>query len=42
MTIPFYHQEMAVDTFWMGLLPDGELYKELTKFNYTSMEDALA
>ena len=42
VTIPFSHQETAVDAFQKGLLPDGELYKELTKFNCTSMEDALA
>ncbi|KAL5542307.1 hypothetical protein UlMin_010017 [Ulmus minor] len=41
VTIPFYHQEIAIDAFRNGLLPDGELYKELTKFNCTSMEDAL-
>ncbi|KAL5581265.1 hypothetical protein UlMin_013707 [Ulmus minor] len=40
--IPFYYQETAVDAFRKGLLPDGELYKELTKFNCTSMEDVLA
>ncbi|XP_031280644.1 uncharacterized protein LOC116139112 [Pistacia vera] len=27
---------------WKGLLPDGELYKELTKLGYTIMGDALA
>ena len=42
VTIPFCHQETAVDAFRKGLLPNGELYKELTKFKCTSLEDALA
>ncbi|KAL5550200.1 hypothetical protein UlMin_000376 [Ulmus minor] len=40
--IPFCYQETAIDAFQKGLLPDGELYKDLTKFNCTSMEDFLA
>ncbi|XP_031285178.1 uncharacterized protein LOC116143868 [Pistacia vera] len=31
-----------MDAFKKGLLPDGELYKELTKLGYTTIEDALA
>ena len=42
MTVPFCHQETVVDAFRKGLLRDGELYNELTKFNCTFMEDALA
>ena len=42
VTISFCHQETVVDAFRKGLLPYGELYKELTKFNCTSMEDVLA
>ena len=42
VSIPYCNQEKAVDTFWKGLLPDKELYKELTKFNCTTMEDVLA
>ena len=42
VTIPFCHQETTIDAFQKGLLPDGELYKELTKFNCTSIDDALA
>ena len=42
VTIPFCHQETTVDAFRKGLIPDGELYKELTKFNCNSMEDAFA
>ena len=33
---------MAADAFRKGLLLDGELYKDLTKFNCSPMEDALA
>ncbi len=42
VSIPFCNQETAVDVFRKGLLPDEELYKDLTKFNYSTMEDALA
>ncbi|KAL5573698.1 hypothetical protein UlMin_023295 [Ulmus minor] len=42
VSIPFYNQETAADAFLKGLLPDGELYKDLTKFNCSTMEDALA
>ncbi|XP_031260630.1 uncharacterized protein LOC116118808 [Pistacia vera] len=34
--------ETTVDAFKKCLLPDGELYKELTKLGCTTMEDALA
>ncbi|XP_031253835.1 uncharacterized protein LOC116111825 [Pistacia vera] len=34
--------ETTVDAFRKRLLPDGELYKELTKLGCTTMEDALA
>ena len=40
--IPFCNQETTVDAFWKGLLPDSELCKNLTKFNFTTMEDVLA
>ena len=39
---PFYNQETAADAFRKGLLPDGELYKDLTKFNCSTMEEVLA
>ena len=42
VSIPFCNQETAANTFRKGLFPDGELYKDLTKFNYSTMEDALA
>ncbi|KAL5547439.1 hypothetical protein UlMin_002670 [Ulmus minor] len=42
VSIPFCNQETAADAFRKGLLPEGELYKDLTKFNYSTMEDALA
>ena len=42
VSIPFCNQETAVDAFQKGLLPDGELYKDLTKFNCSTMEDVLA
>lgn len=42
VSIPFCNQETIVDAFRKGILPDRELYKELTKFNCTSMEDILA
>lgn len=42
VSIPFYNQETATYVFWKGLLPDGELYKDLTKFNCSTMEEALA
>ena len=42
MSIPFCNQETAADTFRKGLLPNGELYKDLTKFNYSIMEDTMA
>ena len=42
VSIPFCNQETAADAFRKGLLPDGELYKDLTKFNCSTMEDALA
>ncbi|KAL5554338.1 hypothetical protein UlMin_041739 [Ulmus minor] len=35
------HRHLS-DTFRKGLLPDGELYKDLTKFNCSTMEEALA
>ncbi|XP_031254795.1 uncharacterized protein LOC116112815 [Pistacia vera] len=34
--------EIAVDAFRKGLLSYGELYKDLTKLDYTTMEDTLA
>ena len=42
VSIPFCNQEIAVDAFRKGLLPDGELYKDLTKFNCFTIEDILA
>ena len=42
VSIPFCNQKTAADAFRKGLLPDGELYKDLTKFNCSTMEDALA
>ncbi|KAL5569099.1 hypothetical protein UlMin_025674 [Ulmus minor] len=42
VSISFCNQETAADAFRKGLLPDGELYKDLTKFNCSTMEDALA
>jgi len=41
VSIPFCNQETAADAFRKGLLPDGELYKDLTKFNCSTMEDTL-
>ncbi|XP_031262503.1 uncharacterized protein LOC116120668 [Pistacia vera] len=40
--IPSYNPEIATDAFRKGLLPDGELYKDLTNLGCTTMEDALA
>lgn len=40
--IPFCNQETIADAFYKGLLPNGELYKDLKKFNYSTMEEALA
>ena len=42
VSIPFCNQETAANTFCKGLLPNGELYKDLTKFNCSTMEEALA
>ncbi|XP_031256352.1 uncharacterized protein LOC116114346 [Pistacia vera] len=42
ISIPACNLETTVDVFKKGLLPDGELYKELTKLGYTTMKDALA
>ncbi|XP_031247962.1 uncharacterized protein LOC116105691 [Pistacia vera] len=42
VSIPYCNQETTVNAFKKGLLPNSELYKELTKFNYTTMEDKLA
>ncbi|KAL5550140.1 hypothetical protein UlMin_000316 [Ulmus minor] len=33
VSIPFCNQETAADVFQKGFLLDGELYKDLTKFN---------
>ena len=41
-SIPFCNQETATDAFRKGFLPDKELYKDLTKFNYSTMEDGPA
>ena len=41
VSIPFCNQETAADAFCKSLLPDGELYKDLTKFNCSTIEDAL-
>ncbi|KAL5575504.1 hypothetical protein UlMin_017203 [Ulmus minor] len=35
---PFCNQETAADAFRKGLLLDGELYKDLTKFNCSTMD----
>ncbi|XP_031251982.1 uncharacterized protein LOC116109890 [Pistacia vera] len=42
ISIPSCNPKTAVDAFRKGLLPDGELYKELTKLGCITMEDALA
>ena len=42
VSIPFCNQEIAVNAFRKGLLPDGDLYKDLTKFNCSTMEETLA
>ena len=42
VSIPFCNQETVSDAFQKGLLPDRELYKNLTKFNCSTMEDTLA
>ncbi|KAL5564532.1 hypothetical protein UlMin_027696 [Ulmus minor] len=42
VSIPLCSQETVVDAFRKGLFLDGELYKELTKFNCTTMEDVLS
>ncbi|XP_031270932.1 uncharacterized protein LOC116129326 [Pistacia vera] len=42
ISIPACNPETAVDAFRKGLLPDGKLFKELTKLGCTTMEDALA
>ncbi|XP_031282174.1 uncharacterized protein LOC116140726 [Pistacia vera] len=42
ISIPSCNPKTAVDAFRKGFLPDGELYKELTKLGCTTMEDALA
>ena len=42
VSIPFCNQETAAYAFQKSLLSDGELYKDLTKFNCSTMEDALA
>ncbi|XP_031267037.1 uncharacterized protein LOC116125467 [Pistacia vera] len=42
ISISSYNLETAVDAFRKGLLPDGELYKELTKLGCTTMENTLA
>ncbi|XP_038693781.1 uncharacterized protein LOC119991507 [Tripterygium wilfordii] len=40
--IPSCNMETAVTVFRKGLSPSDELYKELTKFPCTNMEDVLA
>ena len=42
VSIPFSNQETVADAFHKGLLPNGELYIDLKKFNCSTMEDALA
>lgn len=42
VSISFCNQETTVDAFYKGLFPDGELYKDLTEFNCSIMEDVLA
>lgn len=42
VSIPNYNQETVVNAFRKGLLIDSELYIELTKFNYTIMNDVFA
>ena len=41
-SIPLCNQETAADAFCKGILPNGELCEDLTKFNCTIMEEALA
>ncbi|XP_031283776.1 uncharacterized protein LOC116142492 [Pistacia vera] len=40
--IPSCNPEIAVNAFRKGLLSEGELYKDLTKLDWTTMEDTLA
>ena len=42
VSIPFCNQETVADAFRKGLFPYGELYKDQTKFNCSTMEEALA
>ncbi|KAL5567866.1 hypothetical protein UlMin_024441 [Ulmus minor] len=42
VSILFCNQETTVEAFWKGLFLDGELYKDLTKFNCSTIEDVLA
>ncbi|KAL5773452.1 hypothetical protein ACOSP7_013041 [Xanthoceras sorbifolium] len=40
--IPHYNQATTISAFRKGLLHDSDLYKELTKYPYMTMEDILA
>ena len=42
VSIPFCNRETTAHAFRKGLLLDGELYKDLKKFNCFTMEEALA
>ena len=42
MAIPGCNIPTAISTFKRGLLPDGDLYKELTKYQCKTMEDVLS
>ncbi|XP_031270928.1 uncharacterized protein LOC116129317 [Pistacia vera] len=42
VSISYCNQETAVDAFRKRLIPDSELYEELTKFNCNTIEDVLA
>jgi len=42
VTIPECSIPIAISAFKRGLLPDGDLYKELTKYQFKTMEDVLS
>ncbi|XP_013617456.1 PREDICTED: uncharacterized protein LOC106323967 [Brassica oleracea var. oleracea] len=42
VAIPRYNIPTAISAFKRGLLPDGDLYKELTKYHCKAMENVLS
>ncbi|XP_010430682.1 PREDICTED: uncharacterized protein LOC104714912 [Camelina sativa] len=42
VSIPSCNMSTAISAFKRGLLPDGDLYKELTKYQCRTMEDVLS